>query len=259
MTNAKPIQLRGQPIAAGKLPLVCLPLVAGTEDALLAEAKQVLAKKPDVIEWRADFFEQVGKVDAVLACARHLRQMTGVTPMLFTCRSASQGGQPIELSSPQVAALCEAVCAARSIELIDFEMDNALEDVQRVVASARGTEVTVVLSHHDFDATPRFDELARRFRMAQDLGADVAKLAVMPSSLDDVLALLNATFHASRLLAIPVVGMAMGQVGSVSRLIGWMFGSAMTFAVGSRSSAPGQIAVDDLNAAIASLRRACGG
>ena len=52
--------------------------------------------------------------------------------------------------------------------------------------------------------------------------------------------------------------MSMGGYGSVSRMIGGVFGSALTFAVGKSSSAPGQIAIDELRAVLATVRRSVG-
>ena len=87
------------------------------------------------------------------------------------------------------------------------------------------------------------------------LGADVAKIAVMPQSMDDVLALLAATERASRNVDIPLVSMAMGPLGAVTRAAGWIFGSAMTFAVGASSSAPGQMPIEDVRLVVEALQR----
>jgi 3-dehydroquinate dehydratase I len=113
-----------------------------------------------------------------------------------------------------------------------------------------------VLSFHDFNATPTAEALLAHFAQAQSLGADVAKVAVMPRSTDDVLTLLSATERASRSLSIPVVSMSMGPLGAVTRACGWTFGSAMTFAVGEGSSAPGQMPIEDIRQAIDILQRA---
>jgi 3-dehydroquinate dehydratase-1 len=78
----------------------------------------------------------------------------------------------------------------------------------------------------------------------------------MPQSPQDVLTLLGATYEASQTLTVPLISMSMGGLGSLSRTMGWLYGSAATFAVGESSSAPGQIAVDDLRAVLATLRRA---
>jgi 3-dehydroquinate dehydratase-1 len=53
--------------------------------------------------------------------------------------------------------------------------------------------------------------------------------------------------------------MSMGGIGSISRMIGWVYGSAATFAVGKSSSAPGQIAIDELRAVLATSRQAVQG
>jgi len=79
---------------------------------------------------------------------------------------------------------------------------------------------------------------------------------VMPQSMEDVHRLLGATLQASRTLPIPVVSMAMGGPGAVTRLCGGGFGSALTFAVGAAASAPGQIAIEEVRAVLGVLQRA---
>jgi 3-dehydroquinate dehydratase-1 len=53
--------------------------------------------------------------------------------------------------------------------------------------------------------------------------------------------------------------MAMGPLGSVTRMIGGLFGSSLSFAVGEAASAPGQIPIADLRAVYDIIRRARGG
>lgn len=250
------ILLKGQALAGGRVPAVCAPLVARTRDALAAEAAAVAAKRPDLLEWRVDFFERIADPAEVLAAARAVREAAGDLPILFTRRAEREGGQPLPIGEPQVLALYEAVLASGCVDLADYEMDNEAADVSRVRALARRHGLPLVLSFHDFQRTPAADELAARFAQAHRLGADVAKVAVMPQSLEDVHRLLGATLHASRTLPIPVISMAMGGLGAVSRVCGGVFGSALTFAVGSTASAPGQMPIDDVRAVLAALQRA---
>ncbi len=73
-------------------------------------------------------------------------------------------------------------------------------------------------------------------------GCDIAKIAVMPKSSADVLALLGATEEMKQLFPnCPVITMSMGRLGMVSRLCGETFGSALTFGSAARASAPGQV------------------
>jgi 3-dehydroquinate dehydratase-1 len=158
-----------------------------------------------------------------------------------------------------VLALYAAVAASGNVDLVDFEMGNEAADVAQVRALTLQHGLPLVLSFHDFHRTPAAEELQARFAQAHRLGADIAKVAVMPQSMEDVHRLLGATLQASQALPIPVISMAMGGLGAVSRLCGGVYGSALTFAVGAAASAPGQIAIEDVRAAIAVLQRATSG
>jgi 3-dehydroquinate dehydratase-1 len=249
----RPIAIRGKPVADGKFPLVCAPLVARTRAELMAEAAIVLRTRPDVVEWRVDFFSKSAEV---IDTARALKATLGSTPLLFTRRSASEGGEPSDLDAAGVVALYEAVCDARCADLVDFEMSNPAPDVAQVVGAAKRCGIATVLSYHNFRETPALALLVDRFATAQALGGDVAKVAVMPKRMDDVLVLLAATLEASESLRIPLISMSMGALGSLTRMFGWAFGSGLTFGIGASGSAPGQVAIEDLNAVIALARKA---
>lgn len=259
MQQGKAIFWGGQPLAGGRMPAVCAPLVARTREALVAEAAAVAARQPDLLEWRVDFFAAIADAGEVLAAARALRAAAGGIPILFTRRAQREGGQPIAIGEPEVLALYEAVAASGCVDLMDFEMANAAADVGRVRELTRSRGLPLVLSFHDFQRTPSAADLAARFAQAHGLGADVAKIAVMPRSAQDVHTLLGATLAASESLPIPVVSMAMGPLGAVSRLCGGAFGSALTFAVGAAASAPGQMPIADVRAGLDILRRASSG
>jgi 3-dehydroquinate dehydratase I len=254
-----PITLGGRPLAGGRLPAVCAPLVARTREALVAEAAAVAAKQPDLLEWRVDFFAAVADPQEVLRAAAALRQASGGIPILFTRRCQREGGQPIALPEREVLALYDALAASGCIDLMDFEMGNAPADVVRVRELTRAHRLPLVLSFHDFERTPGDAELRARFEQAQRLQADIAKVAVMPQSMEDVHRLLGATLQACRALTIPVISMAMGGLGAVTRLCAGEFGSALTFAVGAAASAPGQIPIEEVRVALAVLRKATSG
>lgn len=252
----RPLELKGRPLAGGRLPAVCAPLVARTRAALLAEAATVAAKRPDLLEWRVDFFQGMDDRAEVLAAAAELRAHAGGIPILFTRRSRREGGEPIPLDEPQVLELYRAVCESGCVDFVDFEMDNEPAHVAQVRELARRCGLPLVLSFHDFQRTPDAASLAARFAQALELGADVAKVAVMPGNMEDVHLLLGANLQASRSLGIPVIAMAMGPLGAVSRLCGGVFGSALTFAVGAAASAPGQMPIEDVRAGLEVLQRA---
>lgn len=252
---SKPIRIRGVVLGGGAT-LVCSPLVAATRARLLAEARAVLRRKPDILEWRVDHFAAIADTDAVVEAGRELRRLAGPTPIIFTRRSPREGGERTALRGDDVVRLYAAVASARLADFVDFEMGNGARQVRQVIEDAHRRKVRVILSFHDFKRTPPVRTLVARYLEAARLGGDVAKVAVMPRTRLDVLALLQATAEAEARSRIPLIGMSMGSLGAVSRLVGGLFGSSLTFAVGQGRSAPGQLPIADLRAALALLDRA---
>lgn len=259
MAPVKPIAIRGKLLAGGAQPLICTPLVGRTRGAVLDELAAVMPKKPDLIEWRVDFFDAIADTGLVVDLARALKAGAGDTPILLTCRSSREGGERIPLAETGVVALHEAACAAGCIDIIDYELSNAAPDLRRLRAISRERGIAMIMSYHNFQSTPDAATLVAKFAAAAEQGADIAKVAVMPRGPRDVLTLLDATLTASETLDIALISMSMGAVGSLSRMFGWVYGSAVTFAVGKASSAPGQIPIDELRAVLAQVRRAVTG
>jgi 3-dehydroquinate dehydratase-1 len=254
----KTIDVHGRKLG-DETPLLCTPLVGRTRERVLAEAASVIAQKPDMIAWRVDFFAQVGDTQAVIETARALRGLAGTLPIIFTCRSTREGGEPIAMGDERVVDLHAAVSASRLVDFVDFEMDNDPVQVRRVREATRANAVRLILSHHNFSYTPALEFLVQRFLEAERLGADVALVAVMPRDRMDVLTLLAATARADEKTRIPLVSMSMGPLGSVTRMIGGLFGSGVSIGVGESASAPGQIPIGDLVTVHDIIRRALGG
>ncbi len=259
MQYARPITLSQRAFTPDKEPLVCTPLVGVSEDDVLREVEAIVPKRPDLLEWRVDFFAGIGDTARVVALAHAIRARAKDIPVLFTRRSIREGGQTIALDEPQVFALYEAVCRSGTVDLFDYELSVGPAVFAQAVQLARATHVRLVASFHDFKNTPSADELVAKFVAMEQAGADVAKIAVMPQQLNDVLTLLTATLTARNTLKIPLISMSMGGYGSLSRLLGWVFGSSVSFVVGDKPSAPGQVPVESLNAVVEIVHRALQG
>lgn len=252
----KPIRIRGKP---ARFPLVCAPLVGADREALLAEAAAALAAGADIVEWRVDHFSAIGHPDTVIATGRALRRALPGMPLLFTRRSVAEGGQPVPVSEGEIVEVYAAVCADGFADLVDYEMSSVARNMKAVREVSRRHGVGLVCSYHDFERTPPMDALAAQFRRAQELGGDVAKVSVMARGAGDALTLLAATLQASQTLELPLIGVSMGPHGALSRMVGFAFGSALTFGVAAGSSAPGQMPIGGLRAAIEIARKALGG
>lgn len=245
-------------IGQGSQPLICTPLVGKTEEEVLAEVAGVLPKKPDIVEWRADFFAAIADSGAVIATAKAIRQAAGDTPIIFTIRSRREGGQPIPLSDREAIELDAAVCRETDIEYIDCELSNKPADIEYLREIAHRNKAKIIGSYHNFDHTPERAFLRDKIAQAERLGLDVAKVAVMPQSPADVLTLMSVTEEARHKVKLPLITMSMGGYGAVSRLVGGAFGSALTFAVGRNASAPGQVPIEDLRTVLEILKQSMG-
>ena len=248
--------MAGKIIGADQRPLICTPLVGTSEAQLLEQLLQVLEKAPDIIEWRADFFDALDDTSAVLKAAGAIKKAAGDTPVLFTIRSQQEGGQPIKLSDQEVLELDAEICSNTTIEYVDVELRNAAEAIQTLRDVARKNNKKLVGSFHNFHFTPSYEEILAKLTEAKTKGLDVAKVAVMPQKLEDVLTVLSATLAAKQKLQMPLITMSMGKFGAISRIIGGVFGSSLSFAVGAKASAPGQVPIEDLKAALDIIDRA---
>jgi 3-dehydroquinate dehydratase-1 len=251
-----PLVIRGKTLNRVGDPLICTSLVGRNKKAIDDELASIVPKRPDVLEWRVDFFDKIHEPDQVENAALAIRRAAGDLPIIFTRRAAHEGGEVTGIDEESVVALYERLIVAGAIDIIDTELSQPAANRSRLRAASRAHGVAMILSHHNFDTTPSLDAILEKFVAAEREGADIAKVAVMPHTPADVFTLLEATMAASERLTIPLISISMGGLGALSRICGALVGSAMTYAVGESRSAPGQIPIDALRAALTTLARA---
>lgn len=255
----KPIQIHGKTFGGPGEPPICMPVAGRTREAVLEDLAVAVPKNPDLIEWRADHFAGVGDIAAVIDIASSIKEKAGSIPVVFACRKMGEGGGASALNESDILKLYVAACASRCIDMIDYELSNAPANLAMLRQASRDNDVAMMMSYHDHQSTPGETLLATKYMVAEGLGADVAKVVVMPNGPEDVLTLLGATLKASRSCAIPLVCMSLGGLGSLSRMFGWVYGSAMTYAFGKNRSVPGQVPIDELRSVLASIRQSVQG
>lgn len=220
-------------------PKICIPLTGKTSDAVLNEVKDLDGVDFDLIELRIDHFEDVELYSRVRELLENIRKIYD-KPLLFTFRTKKEGGVK-EMSEDNYFELVGEIIKSGLIDLVDIELFSSQDKLKAAVELAAENQVKVVISNHDFFNTPPKEELVRRLVMMNENGADIAKIAVMPNSEEDVLALLSATLEIKKSYGFPCITMSMGKLGVVTRLSGELFGSCLTFAAVKNTSAPGQI------------------
>lgn len=237
------VRVRDIIIGEGR-PKICVPVMGKKKEDILTAA-QALTKKQGIslAEWRADDFEDVFDRHAVDGVLRNLRAILGNMPILATFRTAAEGGRRAADRAGYFQFL-DSIIDCGAADMIDIEL--MAGDVKAVCAAAKQAGLVTIFSNHDFKATPDEAELLKRLETMEALGADIAKAAVMPVCIKDVFRLLQVTQKASEKLKCPVVTMAMGRLGLISRLCGQQTGSSITFGTVGECSAPGQIDAEKL-------------
>lgn len=227
------------------MPKICAPLVENGYESLIREASLFPSLPIDVAEWRADWYHGIlepGILDQVLPA---LSEALKGLPLLFTFRTRGEGGS-LSASLSEYSALLEGAVRSGYVDMVDVELFTGDDTAAEAARLAHQCGVKVIMSSHDFRATPPASELLSRLNRMESLGADIAKIAVTPGCPGDVLTLLSVTEQASRTLSCPVISMSMKGTGLISRLSGEVFGSCLTFGSVREASAPGQIDVKEL-------------
>lgn len=231
------------------LPKIAVPNVGKNEEEILASAKEIAKAKPDLMEWRIDYYTEGIKDSAkLIATAKKLRAAVSELPILVTFRTKNEGGV-LELSEDGYLDLVQTVIENRLGDAVDIELFHDEKRVKELVAAAHNYNVVVIMSNHDFEKVPAKDVIEFRLKKMAKMGADVPKLACMPHNASDVLTLLTATSEVNEEISNPLITMAMGDIGKVTRLAGQVFGSSLSFGAVGKTSAPGQLSIEDLRSA----------
>lgn len=232
-------------------PKICLPIVGKSDQEIFEILKSFEDLTYDLIELRVDFYEDIHHHEKLLHMLKQFRSLTD-KPLLFTYRSQREGGE-VQLTDEQYKQLVLNVCQSQYIDLIDIELMSGNALVYELVEIAHQYQIKVVMSNHDFDKTPALSIMRERLEKMEILGADLLKIAVMPQCQKDVITLLNLTIEMSEKANKPIVTMAMGKMGVISRITGELTGSSITFASAGKASAPGQISVHDMNVILGAI------
>mgnify|MGYP000180465074 FL=1 len=238
----QPIDIKGIKLGEGR-PKTIISLMGAKADENIELIKKGIEAGVECFEWRGDFAADVHDPQAMAQQSIEIGKALSNNPYLFTFRSISQGGH-LTIPVEEYAALNKAIIEAEAVDLVDIETWIGDPAVLELVECAKQHNVKTVISYHNFAGTPSVEWMVNLLTHMADLGADIPKIATMANSAQDALKLLAATEEMSRIHSDkPLLTMAMGREGSITRLVGELFGSAITFCSLEEASAPGQVQV----------------
>lgn len=205
-------------------------IVAAIGKEQFDSAKKAKELGADILELRIDLLDS----DTHLALQEIKK--TGL-PVIITNRMKQEGGAWKGSEEERIRTLISLLPEA---DAVDIEL--CANDRDEVVRKARYAGKTVIISTHDFQKTPENEVMKGIIKDSFAAGADIAKLAVMPNSLSDVLRLLEVTLNSKA----EVCTIAMGEIGRYSRVVAPLYGSVMTYGYVDKATAPGQLRIDEL-------------
>jgi 3-dehydroquinate dehydratase-1 len=216
----------------GEKPLIALPL-----DDIDFEKKLELAKEKniDIIEVRIDQFSNLD-IGYILEHAKKVKE--NAFYLLATVRSEKEGGKFI----PDTQRLKIFESVSSYADILDVELTS--EDInEKVIQMAKSEGILSLVSYHDFEKTPDEIEIQKIINKAHNLEADIIKYAFKANCVEDIGRLLSMT-HRNR--DKNLVAISMGELGKISRVAGFFFGSLISYTYIGKSFAPGQIEADKL-------------
>jgi 3-dehydroquinate dehydratase, type I len=222
--------------------LICVSVLAESCASVLAAVAPVTGLA-DVIEIRIDGLREPLTSACIAALAK---------PVLAVNRPVWEGGRFAGSEQERADQLDAALRDGAG--LIDIELRAAPEFRGRLLATAHRCDAKVIISSHDFAATPSAGHLSAILRRMIESGADIGKIVTTATSPADVLRVLLLQQEAMA-AAFPLCAFAMGEAGTISRLATLKLGGFMTYAAPSReqATAPGQITIHDLHRLLALL------
>ncbi len=249
------------------IPKVCVPIVGRNREEIIRQAQlirtesDILSKKfsgdeairLSVIEFRADFYDEVTSCYSLKKMIKEIRDIFPDKLLLFTYRSEEEGGElRHDRAEGMITDIQENAINSGNIDMIDIELMSGNYNVARLAARAHEKGVATVISYHNFDETPHDGRLERYLWTMEQLGGDILKIAVKPKNEIDVERMIDLTERAAKGKLIqnnvtkPIAIISMDELGRQTRVMGRKTGSCLTFSYVGDGSAPGQIELLDM-------------
>lgn len=235
------------PAHAAALPRLRLPrLCVAVQGAALAELftrAEAALKEAHFLEFRLD---SLPKPAAALPKLKQFLAAHRDVTAIGTCRRKEHGGHFTGSLKAELEVLLEA--AKCGCAVVDLEIESAEQagkaQLARFRDGLRAAGTALLVSFHDFSRTKSLDQAARRIEAFEP---DFIKVVSTARHLADNIAVLRLIEDLS--LRSQVVGIAMGEEGLVSRVLGPRAGAAFTFAASGEGAetAPGQATAHTLN------------
>jgi len=207
-----------------------------------AKSLQDLQKKVKTVSTKADLIEIWLDHLPNAVTPNQIKKITK-KPFIIVNKPKREKGAWRGNEEQRIERLIDALKAGHAY--VDIGLDTDVRLIKRLIKSKkRGTKI--IASFHNFKKTPSEEYLWKLIRKGFSLGADIVKIATFANSYDDSLKILNI-LNRARKRKLKVAAMCMGKYGKITRVIGPLYGSYLSFVALDKSAktAPGQLTIDE--------------
>ncbi len=228
---------------------ICVPIVGPTIKDIFSQVQEAAQAKVDLIELRPDMWMKDSHISeeeyipTIVNLVEEVHSKYEKMPMLFTWRTLAEGGET-SLSNENYGNLLQAIVDQNVVDAVDVELFAYTDTIGQIIKEAHHQGLQTVMSYHNFLSTPKVKRLHIYAERMISAGAAVIKFALMPTTNEDVLSVLQFTKELTeRYPQLPRITMSMGKLGQMTRTCGPVFGNCLTFGTLGQASAPGQVKV----------------
>ncbi len=236
--------IKGKPID-GQEKLIAVSIMGKNLMEIEKEMNNLMFLKPDIIEWRCDYFEQLLNMTQLIDAAIFIREHTQHTPLIFTCRNQREGGRA-SINNSDYYRIIDNMVDLGVPDCIDMEISLNSQLIEKVRKKISNQNIQLIMSYHNFQKTPPIEELMNVIKQGLIQGGTLIKIATMINDYQDLYQLQSLNFYNDVLKNIPKIIIGMGEMGQITRIYPEVFGSCITFASNVNLSAPGQLSIRDL-------------
>ena len=238
------VTIRELVIGEGK-PKICVTVSGADEAAVQNDARRAFLSQAEIIEWRADYYQDWQDELSLIRMLKTIRMNIGSKAFLFTFRTREEGGT-IPFKDTEYMRVLKTAIDSRLIDLVDIECCVSEYMATEMIAYAREKNVFIIGSNHSAGFNLSIGEMEYRIRYMQKLGVDIARLTVVPQRKRDAYRLLLTTHDLSEDLNFPIAVLGLGEYGKYTRILGELFGSCLSCAVIDAADDPSELSVSTL-------------
>lgn len=212
--------------------MLCVPLTV-TSKKEVSKFLSAANRHADCIELRLDYFRRKPDLKKLVAGCKK--------PVIVTLRKKSEGGKYGYNAKARLALYSEAI--RMQVDYVDIELSSGslIAGLEKVLA---GSRTQLIVSHHDFRSTDR-KILSGVYVSMKKIPGAIMKIATHAQQIEDNVVLFELLRQAKKDKR-EMIGLCMGDVGKVSRILALKQGSLLTYASLGEGSAPGQISLREM-------------